>query len=152
LIRKQYTFTELMSNAPVNKVYEVIQPNVTGLNGNKIYLQETETLKARTLKELTLSGSHKENGSDNIIKLYGGYTAPTTRYRIVDSYVEVNVLTALDMIKQGKDVFVKDRWGDYEKFGRFTDFEDIEVRDLDDLFERKLYTTQDEVNCASCPF
>jgi hypothetical protein len=151
MIKNQYTFTELFTTAPVNKIYEVIQPNAS-LQHKKVFLGETEGLKARVLKKVEADGSHRNNGGEGVLQAFGGYTAPTTRYRILDDYVQVDVTTAFDYIRTGKNVFVKDKWGDYERVARLTDFEDIGVRDFDDLFERRFYVPESEVGCASCPF
>lgn len=143
---KQFTFIELMDGtAPANRAYKVLQPKASDAHLEKVYLLQTDNgngLNARVIKHYHTDGSHKTNGGRGVVTLYGCYTAPSTRFELVEEhqYVRLSGVEALEHLNAcyGNMVYVFKN-GEHTAFGKYTDFVDIGVNDLDDFMHKTFY-------------
>ncbi|MDQ0976656.1 hypothetical protein QFZ31_006708 [Neobacillus niacini] len=128
-----YTYWEVFRWAEDGDVFEIVDCPNNDFEGSRVVMKKQGGYGV-VMKHY---GSYGDDSSDTLVTPYGAITGST--FKRVDAFEKVDFRTAFDAIRtEGHEVYVK-KYGEFEVFGRFTDFSDHYITDLDDLINADFY-------------
>lgn len=125
-------YWELFEYGTDGEIYEIIESPVSDFLGNQVQLKGDHSTGV-VLKRV---GTYHDNSSETLVTSYGAVTGAT--FRRIENYVEISLSEALDRMRNHETVYLK-YYGDYTVVERYTDFEDIDLVDFDDLMDAEFY-------------
>lgn len=127
----EFSYWEVFRYAGDNDVFEITDSPVSDFEGSRVVMKKHGN--SLVMKKF---GTYHDDSADSLVTPYGAVTGAT--FKRVEAYVFVSFIDALQLIKDGSTVFIKD--GDeFCKIGLYTDFSDLYIDDFDDLFEAEFY-------------
>lgn len=132
LVGSLLSYWEVFKEGEDGDIFEVVQSPASKYVGLRVAMKQNSGYGI-VMKKL---GTRFNDSIDTLILPHGSITG--SLFRKVEAYTELDGMEGLQAIKEGKEVFVKDKFG-LVKTDMLTDLLEVGICDFDDLLSTKFY-------------